>query len=151
MQRYIGIDPGVNGGIAWIDGDEPHVEKMPATTGDLWQLVAGLEVDRCYAVIEKVHTSPQMGVRSAGTFMEGKGKLLMALCGAGIPHEQVSPHKWQRSLGLITGGRDKDKTKHKNKLKQKAQELFPSLRITLATADALLLAEYCRRQKLVFA
>ena len=146
MQRYIGIDPGVNGGIAWIDDNEPHVEKMPPTTGDLWQLIAGLEVGQCYCVIEKVHTSPQMGVKSAGTFMEGKGKLLMALCAGGIPHEQVSPAKWQRTLGLLSG-KDKDQTRHKNKLKQKAQELFPSLKITHATADALLLAEYCRRYR----
>ena len=71
MQRHIGIDPGVSGGIAWIDPDGPHAEKMPATIGDLWQLIAGLETSECYCVIEKVHTSPQMGVKSAGTFMQG--------------------------------------------------------------------------------
>ena len=38
------------------------------------------------------------------------------------------------------------KTEWKNKLKAKAQQLFPvwSKRITLATADALLIAEYGR-------
>ena len=146
MQRHIGIDPGVSGGIAWIDADGPHAEKMPATIGDLWQLIAGLEASECYCVIEKVHTSPQMGVKSAGTFMQGKGQLLMALCAGGIPNEQVSPHKWQRTMGLLSG-KGKNKTDHKNKLKAKAQELFPALKITHATADALLLAEYCRRYR----
>ena len=140
-RRHIGIDPGVSGAVAWLDdGQPPQVIKMPATTGDLWQLIAGLESAECYAVIEKVHTSRQMGVKSAGTFMMGKGKLLMALCGGGIPHEQVSPQRWQRSLGCLSKG-------DKNVTKQKAQELFPSLKITHTTADALLLAEYCRRMQ----
>jgi hypothetical protein len=34
----------------------------------------------------------------------------------------------------------------KNVTKRKAQELFPSLKITHATADALLIAEYLRRK-----
>jgi hypothetical protein len=35
----------------------------------------------------------------------------------------------------------------KNVSKRRAQELFPQLKVTHATADALLIAEYGRRQK----
>jgi hypothetical protein len=52
----------------------------------------------------------------------------------------VRPQKWQGYLSL--GKSEGDKTKWKNKLKQRAQSLFPSLDVTLATADALLLLEY---------
>jgi hypothetical protein len=52
----------------------------------------------------------------------------------------VRPQKWQGFLGL--GKSEGDKTKWKNKLKAKAQNLFPSLDVTLSTADALLLLEY---------
>jgi len=33
MKTTLGIDPGVNGGIAWITGGKPCVEKMPDTKG----------------------------------------------------------------------------------------------------------------------
>jgi hypothetical protein len=49
-------------------------------------------------------------------------------------------------LGLIQSGRtigQNDDKKQRNKAK--AEELFPGQRITHATADALLIAEYCRR------
>lgn len=44
-----------------------------------------------------------------------------------------------------TGGETRDA--FKNRLKAKAQQLFPQAKVTLATADAILLAEYCRRRK----
>jgi hypothetical protein len=46
-----------------------------------------------------------------------------------------------------SGLREGRKPDHKAVLKQVAQRLFPELRVTLATSDALLLAEYCRRLK----
>ena len=62
----------------------------------------------------------------------------MALCAATIPYEEVTPQKWQKALGCRTGG-------DKNVSKARAQALFPLQNITHAIADALLLAEYCRR------
>jgi hypothetical protein len=60
------------------------------------------------------------------------------LVAAGLPFELVSPAMWQRAMGCLSGG-------DKNVTKRKAQELFPDLYITHATADALLIAEYGRR------
>lgn len=40
---------------------------------------------------------------------------------------------------------DETKTAFKNRLKAKASQLYPSLKVTLATADALLIATYCQR------
>lgn len=138
---YIGIDPGKSGGIAWIDedGGGAVAETMPDTIKDILDLLCSIPsvvlTSRC--AIELVHSSPQMGVKSAFTFGQGYGALLMALTACEIPYTQVAPSKWQRAMQCLTKG-------DKNVSKRRAQQLFPSLKITHATADALLLAEYCR-------
>jgi hypothetical protein len=150
----IGIDPGKNGGIAWIQDGKPCVEKMPETLRDLWELICdinsatnGTPYERlmaaCWtpkAYIEQVHSSPQMGVTSAFTFGNGFGHLEMALTAAGIPFERVRPQVWQKAMGCMSKG-------NKNVTKAKAQELFPSLKVTHATADALLIASYGVKQE----
>ena len=145
----IGCDPGVNGGIAWITDGKPCVEKMPDTLQDLWELLQdiraaaspplGVGETNAMAYIEQVHSSPQMGVKSAFTFGNGFGHLEMALTAAGIPFTRVRPQVWQKELGCMTKG-------NKNISKRKAQELFPSMKVTHATADALLIATYGIRQ-----
>jgi hypothetical protein len=64
----------------------------------------------------------------------------MALTAAGIPFERVRPQKWQQAMGCMTKG-------DKNVSKRRAQELYPQLKITHATADALLIATYGTRQR----
>ena len=136
----IGIDPGVNGGIAWIYEGRPCSERMPETTKDLWDLINGIgSLGECRAHIEQVHSSPQMGVKSAFTFGQGFGHIEMALTAAGIPFERVRPQVWQKALGCMTKG-------DKNITKRKAQELFPQIRVTHAIADALLIAYYGTKQ-----
>jgi len=143
MRTVIGIDPGKNGGIAWIRDGKPCVEKMPETLRDLWEvftsILGGMDYpESVVAYLEQVHSSPQMGVKSAFTFGQGMGHLEMALTAAGIPFARVRPQAWQKAMGCLTGG-------DKNISKRRAQELFPPLKITHATADALLIAEYGRR------
>lgn len=144
----IGIDPGANGGIAWIDyNGKACVEKIPDTLQDLWELLCDItsypksSIDgRSYkAYIEQVASSPQMGVVSAFSFGRGYGNLEMALTAAGIPFERVRPQVWQKALCCMTKG-------DKNVSKSKAQELFPDRKITHATADALLIAYYGTKQ-----
>ena len=147
-ETVIGIDPGKNGGIAVIGEYGTYVNKMPETLQDLWDMVEEIgvssgyrsEPSSCRAYIESVHSSPQMGVTSAFTFGNGFGHLEMALTAAGIPFERVRPQVWQKALGCMTKG-------DKNITKAKAQEMFPSLKVTHATADALLIAVYGQRQK----
>ena len=153
----IGVDPGKSGGIAWHDGERARVVKMPATLQDLWELVDNIRQDsfrhhlwaKTTAYLEQVNAGAfaskgdkkrKMGVTSAFTFGNGFGHLEMALTAAWIPFVRVSPQKWQGALGCRTGG-------DKNVSKARAQELFPDLKPTHATADALLIMEYGRRQK----
>lgn len=56
---------------------------------------------------------------------------------------EVTPQKWQKALQLGTKG-NKSNTEWKNKLKARAQQLFPNVPMTLAVADALLILEYSK-------
>ena len=59
----------------------------------------------------------------------------------------VQPKVWQAALGLgsATG---MSKTEWKNKLKNRAEQLYPDIKVTLATADALLIYEAAKQGKL---
>jgi Holliday junction resolvasome RuvABC endonuclease subunit len=142
MKTYIGCDPGKNGGIAFLWSTGMYTaQKMPDTEKDLWDLLETFKRDdegKTFALLELVHSSPQMGVKSAFTFGQGYGALRMALVAAGIAHECVRPQAWQKALGCLSGG-------DKNKTKSRAQQLFPSVKVTHWNADALLIAEHARR------
>lgn len=143
---YVGVDPGKGGGIGFIRESDDGTRisfawKMPKTPTDLVTSFASLRAQalEAYAVLEFVHSSPQMGVRSAFSFGQSFGQLESALAAAKFSVEVVRPQVWQKSLGCMSKG-------DKNVTKRRAQSLFPSVEgITHATADALLLAEYCRR------
>lgn len=143
MKAFLGCDPGKSGGVAIIgEGFQPWTHAMPETERDLWDIIqdsrmwAGREV---IAAVEVVHSFPGQGVSSTFTFGRGYGALRMAIIAAGIPLREVQPRVWQKALGCLTGG-------DKNVSKRMAQQLFPTLKITHAIADALLIAEWLRRQ-----
>jgi hypothetical protein len=145
----VGVDPGRAGGIAFLDGDTTEAYKMPETRGDLIELLAdhhqpsvlGMRPSQRirYAYVERVRSSPQMGVTSAFTFGCNYERVVMALLCAGIPVEEVTPQRWQKTLGCLTGG-------DKKVSKARAQQLFPSSKVTNYVADALLIAHYGRLQ-----
>lgn len=135
----IGIDPGMSGGIAMLEKDKPPlVEKMPETERDLFDFLTELysTVDSLpKAYIEAVHAMPKQGVTSSFTFGASYGGLRMALVAVGIPFETVPPGTWQRAMSCLSKG-------DKNVTKRRAQELFPSVKVTHAKADALLIAAF---------
>lgn len=143
-----GFDPGSNGGIAFVSAElaKPFAVayKLPESPAELFELLRGYEPRLVRAFVERVRSSPQMGVCSAFTFGRNYERILTALAGCGISTEEVLPAKWQRSLGCLTHG-------DKNVSKARAQQLFPSLKITHAISDSLLIAEYGRRQLLQIA
>ena len=144
---YIGIDPGANGGIGliaerWHDALSFNRISMTAVAH---LLEDNLNKGDCHALIELVHAMPGQGVTSMFNFGHNFGMLEGLLIGAGIPYDRVTPQKWQKEFGLYRLP-DETKTAKKNRHKALAKELFPTLNITHATADALLIAEYCRRQ-----
>ncbi|MCH2612657.1 MAG: hypothetical protein MK006_16450 [Pirellulales bacterium] len=142
--RFVGIDPGKNGGVALLDNGNAHAWKMPETEKDTQDLFEELALgDKVFCLIEEVHAMPGQGVVSMFSFGRNYGMLRAMLVANYIPFETVTPQTWQREYGLTN--RQWSKTVKKNHHKARAQELFPHIKMTHALADALLIAEYGRR------
>lgn len=144
-KKIIAIDPGANGGIAVYSKERDmliDVTPMPPTPGDVLEYITRFQVHaRCY--LEKVGGMPHQGGSAMFNFGKGFGQLEMALLARRVPTVEVTPQKWQKALSLGTKG-DKTTTQWKNKLKERAMQLYPGIKVTLATADALLILEYAR-------
>jgi len=133
----LAIDPGVSGGIA-IGLDYPMLFNMPETAHDLAELIKDHAIERAF--VEEVGGfigKEQPGSRMF-TFGMNAGVIKGILAALAIPTVYVRPQKWQAALGLGTSN-GLDKNKWKNKLKSRAQQLYPQHKVTLATADALLI------------
>jgi crossover junction endodeoxyribonuclease RuvC len=138
---HIGIDPGKAGGIAVLDGTSVSVLTLKdKSEGEIAQWLTDItrDVSPMFAVLERVRSSPQMGVVSAFSFGWSFGFLRGLLAGLLIPYEEVIPGRWQKELGCMSKG-DKSVTK------ARAQQLFPEVKCTHGNSDALLIAEYARR------
>ncbi|MBV6341041.1 hypothetical protein [Candidatus Magnetobacterium casense] len=132
----IGIDPGWSGGIASISPGGIAAEKFTGRTErDILDTLNEylMFADVCY--IERVHSAPGQGVASMFKFGHIYGFLRAVVMAHDIPLKEVSPLTWQTHMRCRTKG-------DKNVSKARAQQLCPSLTITHATADALLIALY---------
>lgn len=151
--RFIGIDPGASGGLVCISGyaqlNQWTVETTPMPDTELDLLVWLRDRSHnAWAVIEQVGGYIQ-GNPTPGSAMfhfgANYGALRMALTAASIPFDSIIPRKWQQGVGITPKRPDETKSTFKRRLKQRAQQLFPKVKVTLAVADALLIAEYARR------
>ena len=142
----IGIDPGVNGGVAIIDDKwkDKAIEavKCPDTIKDMadYLNVHCYDNIKTLCIIEKVHSFPGQGVRSVFTFGKNYGQWLGILASHDIPYKEVSPQTWMKHYGSMP----RDRGQRKRHLKHLAQSLYPSIKVTLYNADAILLANYSK-------
>jgi hypothetical protein len=173
---YVGVDPGAGGGLAALTsyetagGSRPwevvSFKSMPDTELKAWSWFNYLpHPHRRYAAVEQVQGyigNPHPG-SAMFNFGRSYGSLRMALVAAGFRFEDdpdpdwnpyqhdtaltVRPQVWQAGIGISSRKRSESKEAFKRRLKVVAEGLFPKLKITLATADALLIAEYLRRLK----
>lgn len=144
----LSCDPGQSGGIAWNFKGKTYATKMPATPKDIFLFLRerateadGFEPCICY--LEKVggYVSGNAGP-AAVKFGRHCGNLEMALLALNIKYIEVLPNRWitqfigkQSYPKTMTIGQRK--TLRKNKIKAKAQALYPNIKVTLAIADAL--------------
>lgn len=142
----LGIDPGKNGGLCILSTDINDVislEKMPQTPTDLSEKFDIIRNDfwpiKCY--IEKVGGMPGEGSVGMFNFGYNFGQLIQALTDYKIPHELVTPQKWQTTMKCRGKSRE-SYTAHKNRIKDIAKRLHPLSKITLWGADAVMIAEY---------
>ena len=137
---FIGIDPGQSGSVAVVfpSGNATWI-KLDSTDHDIANWLREIQANSVSVCrIERVSAMPKQGVSSTFKFGRSFGFLQGLLVAFQIPFELVTPQKWQGFMSCRTAG-------DKNVSKAAAQRLFPSLKITHANADALLIAEYCRR------
>ena len=149
MKRIIiGIDPGASGGVAVLEGPNVETHNMPETYPDIYNLFVDICQDYLdhdvLAIMEDVgHGMPGQSSKATAVFARHNGHLEMALYALGIRTVKVTPQKWQKhysnSLGKSSGC---EKREWKNKLKGLAQQMFPSVKVTLKNADAILIACY---------
>lgn len=142
----LAIDPGANGGLAWLDQHGlPHCTPMPDTAGDIVDQIMALKFGgEPLAVMEEVSGYAGNGHPGSGMFKFGRnfGVIEGVLMALGFRLLLVRPQKWQKHFSLGTSSSCCGKTEWKNKLKAEAQRRFPSIKVTLATADALLILDY---------
>ena len=165
---FIGIDPGLSGGIAAIDGSEielidtpiikidkgktPKGNKKVKRKYDLWNMCEILKRQKNTAVvkvfIERSQAMPKQGVSSTYSIGYGFAAWEMACVALSIPYEIVGPKSWQKMFGIA--GKH---TKEESYLK--CCQLYPKQASNLKTvrgrvidgkADALLICEFGRRK-----
>ena len=144
--RYIGIDPGKSGGITVIDGQDGTMEtvKCPERTIDMaimFHSFVGDEPNKVKLLMEKVWARPNNAVRSAFTYGVNYGQWLGIAAAAEIPMYTVIPSKWMTSIGCKKG---MEYAERKKWLKAKAQKLYTNTRVTLNTADSILIGHYAK-------
>lgn len=148
--RVIGIDPGACGALAYILDDKVVVHK----TKDCDPLDALADTDPLneygtgrVAYIEEVGGyvgKPQPG---SAMFKFGRqyGYWLGLLRAMGVRTILVKPQVWQKGLSGLQGKKSQER---KRALRDEAARRFPNVKVTLANCDALLIADYGRRQEL---
>jgi hypothetical protein len=148
MMYFIGCDPGQAGGFVVIDQDMKVIDvfKTPEDRNSFVEKMQGIKnlPGQIFLMKERVHSMPGNGAKSNFTFGYNIGILEASLSFAKIPYQDITPQTWMKSY-MLKREKDEPGTQWKNRLKQRAQEIFPDHKVTLWSADAFLIAEYCRR------
>ena len=152
---HIGIDPGASGCIAAISETGVRTLRFQkATDKEIYEFMSDLSLsDTCFCTKEKVWAMPAknpdgtergMGAMTSFTFGENNGFIRGILVATMIPYEEKVPQTWQKLFGMKKE-KNESQPEYKRRLKQKAEELFPDMKITADMADALLIAEFTKR------
>lgn len=158
---YIGIDPGVSGGMVAISRESITVfSSVGKNAYDIrnwieYQLsITSARESGIHILIEEVggfiggeQDGQKRNIAAAHTtFVLGEsfGMLQMALVCARLSFRMIRPQEWQKRLNIRHKLKGEKPNQFKNRLKKYAQMLFPEEKITLQTSDAFLLAYLCR-------
>lgn len=153
-KAYVGIDPGVSGGIGLIwqgRASACPLDELPPPK--LWEWLGKIvgDVGKSNIIVCMEQLTGYAGkdhMPGARMFELGKsyGRIEGLLAASGIEHvEYVHARTWQAAIGIeLERGTKKDYDEWKRKLKEYAINLFPDSRVIGKTADSLLLAHYGR-------
>jgi len=150
MNTYLGIDPGKSGAVCIIYPDEIIAYKCPSTAMGMSDIirhylnVCVIENYKSVVGIEKVWAQPTNGTRHAFAFGSNYGMWLGVLGSHRIEPIFILPNKWQ-TMYKSYHDIPKEYLERKRKLKTIAQT-YVSFKVTLATADAILIAKYLKEE-----
>lgn len=155
MTIFIGIDPGINGAVAFIGGDRPRVFDLPrhpfehrldgyALAALMRQHAPADEDTKVY--LEKVHAVANhsgggAGMQQMGSMMKSVGIIMGAIDCTRFPLSEIAPRGWKKFYSL-----DSDKAKSL----ALARRLYPELQDDLkrqkddGRAEAVLIAHWGR-------
>ena len=128
--RVVGIDPGLSGAVAIINGtgnlvviDMPTVtverngkSKRQVSATELAQILASHNSNNCHVFVEKVSAMAGQGVTSVFSFGRSFGMIEGILAAFRLPVTFVPPATWVKAVGR---GQGKDASR------ARAMELFP--------------------------
>ena len=154
--RIIGIDPGLNGGIAILDDlkiydifdmpimSEGKKNKNQLNSAQLVNIINKhvLKKENTFVIVEQVSAMPGQGVTSMFNFGQTFGSIKGICAALGLPIFYVRPAKWKKHFELINSSKDASRTK--------VIEMYPSISSRLTKkkdvnkADAILIARYFR-------
>lgn len=144
---FMGIDPGLSGAWALIDGagryvsaGDMHNEDGRVLTRHVWaEMVTAVKGNGVSVALERVHSMPRQGVATTFAFGAAYGCALALGNMFDEPAVLVTPNQWKKFYGL-----DADK----NKSSALARDMWPTAPIKLkkhnGRAEALLIANYLR-------
>lgn len=163
-----GVDPGLDGALAFVDAEQSRLVAMvgmPVLTlakakgknreisvHDLLQALresvigVGFEVDRVF--IERVSPRPGEGTVASFKFGRGFGQVETAAIALGWPVEYVTPQRWKKAMGLPVGAAKDDSRNRANQLLPLDVENWTPRRLvmnqaqTYGRAEAALIALY---------
>ena len=145
--KYIGIDPGISGGITMI-GRYKKVKtfKCPDKVIDMAMLfqicIGNTAPENVKFLMERVWARPTNGSRHAFTYGVNYVEWLGIAASHDIHTHTELPLNWMKWFGCPKG---MEVRKRKNWLKDKAKELYPKVKkITLATSDSILITHYAK-------
>ena len=157
MSVFLGIDPGLGGGLALLRDEGPTAAHVMPTLGagqlDVTRLVAIIQALRgttAHAVVEKVHSMPKQGVASSFKFGRVVGVVEGILAALYVPTTFVTPQMWQK---VMHAGIERS-LGPKERSQLAVDRLFPTLDLRATPrckkthsglVDALLIAEWGRR------
>lgn len=171
----IGIDPGRSGGVAVIEDEREYATTLgknlvPATLPD-WITSQTTLSQRSIAAVElltgfvgnkrgkKPRPDGKFGDTGSSQFKMGTsyGAVQMALVASGFKLSKtvkvgcyvlVSPSVWQRELRIDPRREGETDPEWKGRLQWNAERMYPDVKLTLATCDALLIATWVRKKYL---
>jgi hypothetical protein len=127
---YLGIDPGLSGGVAFYDDVEKSIEvfdmpvlefernkktKREVSAHMLNDLLVGRLIRR--GVLERVGAMPGQGVTGMFSLGRSVGVVEGVLAARGVTIDIVTPQTWQKAMKARDG---------KDANRQRAMELFPN-------------------------